>query len=347
MEKKYPQWLFTVLQNDYGADDSYWYDIDTNDAEFKEAYLKLRALKRKYSDITKWRAACTIYDDYIGIIIEHNGGEYAVASMFKSDIVPDGWVPRPKLKSKKSNKTFMASGVTPSRVNYSTEDAEIINEIANEESPLTEAISSSIPNVMPKPTGEIRDAINKTLAISEESERLRTMHKSRQNSDVLTLWYKEVKDEHTDSNMTIKQLFDAAVAEMYDKEHDDGWEVKNKYTGGSNYTFLGQSVFKKSDKASLDIAKEIYEDNGIITFDMNSMSKDKVRLYRSEFGIEFDPKRRKKAEKQLKKYEKDRKRREESALDIARALTRNQNGEVDLSDEKFVLNDYRKKYRKD
>ena len=348
MEKKYPQWLFTVLQNDYGEDDNYWYDINTDDAEFKEAYIKLRALKRKYSDINKWRAACTLYDDYIGVIIEHNGGEYAVASMFKSDIVPEGWVPRPKLKTKKTNKTFLSTGVTPSKVDYSFEDIAVINEIANEEAPLTDAISSSIPDVAVKPKGEVKAAIDKALEISEERDRISRMHKSRENFDVLSLYYRETAQEAEDGNLSIRAMFDAAVNEMFDKEHDDGWEyTSDDHAHTQKYTFMRNQLYSRADKAQIDIAREILENNGLVTFDMNSMSKDKVRLYRSEFGIEFDPKRRKKAEKELKKYEKDRKRREESALDLARVLTRNQNGEIDLSEEKFTLNDYRKKYRKD
>lgn len=345
--KKYPSWLFTVLRNDYGEDDPYWYDINTDDTEFKEAYIKLRALKRKYSDINKWRAACALYDDYIGVIIDHNGGEYAVASMFKSDIVPEGWVPKPKLKTKKSNKTFMSSGISPSKIDYTYDDIEIINEIANEECPLTEAISSSIPDVAVKPSGDIQKAINKALEISEERDRVSRMHKSRENFDVLSIYYKEQETASEENGMTLRQLFDNAVSDMYDAENDDGWEFTDKpHDNSQRYTFMHNQIFSKADKAAMDIAREIYENNNLITFDMNRMSKDKVKLYRSEFGVSFDPKKRKKAEKELRRYEKERQKKEKYELDLARALTRNQNGEIDLSEEKFVLNDYRKKYRK-
>lgn len=347
MEKKYPQWLFTILQNDYGDDDNYWYDLDTDDAAFKEAYLKLKSLKRKYSDYNNWRAACNVYDDYIDIIIEHNGGEYAIASMFKADIIPDGWVPRPKLKSKKSNKNMMHTGLTPSKITYDKNDIRVINELAQEELPLTDAIRESIPDKIAKPKGYVKDAIDKALDVSAAKERVARMYTSRDAFDVLATYYKEeqYKDDTDSGNMSIRALFDQAVNDMYNKEHDDGWSTPDT-TRDRQYEFRSYAIYSTSDRKQLDIEKEIFENNGIMTFDITQMPKDKVRLYRSEFGIEFDPKKRKKIEKDMKKYEKERKKREESNLNLSKALTRNYNGELNLDDESFTLNDFRRMYKK-
>ena len=351
MNVKYPQWLLVILQNDYGDDDGYWYDVDTSDEEFKEAYLKLKSLKRKYSDYSKWRAACNVYDDYIDVIIEHNGGEYAVQSMFKSDIIPEGWVPRPKLKNKKSNKEILHSGLTLSKVSANMEDIHIINELACQENRLTPEIRESIPNVMIKPKGEIKAAINKGLEITEEKRRVSMMYKEyaeRSMFDVLSTYYSE--SEYLDEEAkfsSLSEMFDAAISDMYDAENDDGWRFTRDYMNSRHKgDFRHNQIHTRQDLYDVDIARKIFEDNNLIVFDTDNMSKERVKLYKTEFGMDFDPKARKKYEKEYKKYEKERMRREKNSLDLARALTRNQDFEIDLSKEKFTLNDYRKKYKK-
>ena len=282
MNDKYPQWLFVILQNDYGDNDNYWYDVDTSDEEFKEAYLKLKSLRRKYSDYNKWRDACAVYDDYIEVIIEHNGGEYAVQSMFKSDIIPEGWVPRPKLKNKKSNRAIVRTGVVMSRINTTDDDIHTVNEIANAENPINDKIRESIPDVLKKPKGSIRDMIKNALAQADAKNRIDAMHKTRSAFDVLSTYYREADEEDYDArHSTLDDMFDDAVTEMNLDESDDGW----RYTDPDQFKKQGYeiaytSIHKRSDLASMRVAEKIYRDNDLFVVDTSNMSKDKVRMYR-------------------------------------------------------------------
>lgn len=343
-KKVYPNWLFTVLKNEY-EDDDYWYDIKTDDPVFKEAALKLRGLNRKYADYNKWKAACNIYDTYIDVIIEFNGGEYAVKSMINAGITPDGWTPRPKLKKNKRNKEIENTGILPSKINMSPENIARINEIAMKENPTTTEFNDSIRNKALKPKGEIKRAINASMESTEERRRVSNMYKDVGYVDILAKYFRTIDNPEDERDVpNFVDMLDTVAAEMVEADHEDGWQ-NIEPEGSRHASFCNNSIRTWDDSNNIRIAKEIYENNGIVTFDLDQMSKDKAKLYRSEFGMAFDKKGLKKSRKMYEKYEKERKRKANSERDLARALTRDHSA-VDYFDNTFTLNDYRDKYRK-
>lgn len=338
MDEIYPKWLFNILINDF--DDDYWYDLNTKNAEFEEAFLKLRSLKRRYSNINKWKEAVAIYDEYIDVIIDYNGGELAIQSMFNADEIPEGWVPRPKLKSKK-NRRLLSIGCSEAK--YTSEDIAKINEVAFKETEGRKFVD--IENCLGTIKGSLKKVVESTIEHTESKERIRHMHRAMEAFDVLSSYYKDKEVEEESSAKTLSEIFMESVNEEVEKARYDGREpVYNVGTG--DYVFKSNVIVNKASSAALDYTKEFYN-KGIIAFDVDSMPKEKARIYRHEFGSDLSYKSKKKQEKEIKKYEKEMKRREESNMNLAMALVRRQNGEIDLTDEKFTLNDYRKKYRKD
>lgn len=114
----YPDFIYSPLVHE-----------DINDDYFMEVVdalsLKVRRLKKKYSDFYKWLEAMDTYKEYMNKLAEKYCGKKVLMNSIEAGAITDYIPSRPKLKNKRKNKELLLMGIIPSKKMFKETDYDL------------------------------------------------------------------------------------------------------------------------------------------------------------------------------------------------------------------------------
>lgn len=348
-----PEWAKTILTNEF-EDDPYWeYGIES---ECPEAYYAISNIQRAPSDINQFVHARTVYDEYIGDIIDYYGGlENIRAYMDEYGQYPPGYCDPPKLTlSKKKNRGILKSGIIPQRVG-------VFNPIFSPED-LTEYtapvfdIGQDLDNLrIEKVKGKMKKAMIKDMIKMSAKDRSdnRSIGSNRAvygTWDIINRYYDMLKssDENDESKITSMSYDD--LAEMYDDELLENSNEWKEVKVDNHYSYeYGAFVMKDSKWETNVNFMKMLKDQGFNPLKVSSRKKSKLELKRLKSALGIATVSKKELKRQLQDYKEDQKfykdlnKNEDSFRALSRALSRHSHGNSSDTDEDLLKDILRKR----
>ena len=338
-----PDWANTVLTNEF-EDDPYWeYGIE---AECPEAYYAISNIQQSPSDINQFVHSRTVYNEYIGDIIDYYGGmENIRAYMEEYGQYPPGYCDPPRLSiSKKKNRAILRSGVIPQKIG-------VFNpEYSGEElASAAEAIFNNNEDINPKivkPKGRLKKLMKKELYKGREKITYRNREFLAASYDVIAQAYSRMTDEDEITDDKILTMSYDQLADLYDnekREEADPWKPVEDDFDKPRYSYEYNRVITPEKNTKLRLMKDLNEQgfNSIKLLGRKATKAEK-RFYKDRLGLatmtKKELKREKKNRKSLEGYLTNKNKREDSMRALSHMLTRNSKGISSDIDEE-ILND--------
>lgn len=307
----FPDWLFKPAFNDFG--DEYY------ERSFAESKIQLQAkrIRRKYNDFFQWQEAMTIYNEYMGEMVDKYGSLSVIKNSVEAETMPDFIPTKPKLKNNKKNREFIRTGKMPTvRVNdLPTSDDDIIA-LARQLYP--DAMGEDIEAVYnPKMTKREKKAYMKMQESSERQERRNNMYRrigSSHGTDFILEYLNQAKQGVYDSSgVRKKNIFDDDSRSLAEKakelEHilTTPQYILDEENATETDVRAGR-IINRREQEQIEIYKILYEQGFNVIRSMSGrLNKRSVKMIRSQIGA-TEPMTKKEMKKLRKRNKKDQER---------------------------------------
>lgn len=307
--ESYPEFLLKPFRNEFEDDE---YDVFYED---RPELAEILSIPRKCKELYQYLDWMSKYEDYVDYLVNKYGSEELVLSMIESgqESIGDDPIPtKPKL-AKKRNKILLKRGIFPCRSLYRPDynylkaciDLEYQDELS-QEVPIEHSMNSE----------EIDKSMVARIKEIERQERIRSMKSKAGAIDDTYNFVMNYYNGEANARNILKSDDGSRMRPLSEvMEEADALERDGNLPPMSQISMHNGVYVREDQRRQTEIIRELAKSGFNVLAAVKHLDKKSVKLFKSINGLSSEM-----SDKELKKWEKKRKKKEASAAESNRKL---------------------------